>query len=45
MGNIVKYKDIYAFHPGFYVKEIFEFMRDNKGLTKADFASEIGTTE
>lgn len=45
MGNIVKYKDIYAFHPGFYAKEIFEFMRDNKGLTKANFASEVGTTE
>lgn len=45
MGNIVKYKDIYAFHPGFYAKGIFDFMRDNKGLTKADFASEIGMTE
>lgn len=40
MSNIMNYKDILAFHPGYYVAEIIEDM----GVTQAEFAIRMGTT-
>ena len=40
MNNIVNYKEIMAFHPGYYVAEIVEEM----GITQAEFAARMGTT-
>ena len=40
MSNILKYNDIMAFHPGYYVAEIVEDM----GVTQAEFAIRMGTT-
>ena len=40
MSNIVNYRDIMAFHPGYYVAEIIEDM----GVTQAEFAVRMGTT-
>jgi addiction module HigA family antidote len=40
MSNIMNYKDIMAFHPGYYVAEIIEDM----GVTQAEFAIRMGTT-
>lgn len=40
MSNIMNYKDIMAFHPGYYVAEIIEDM----GVTQAEFAMRMGTT-
>lgn len=40
MSNIVNYRDIMAFHPGYYVAEIIEDM----GVTQAEFAIRMGTT-
>lgn len=40
MSNIMNYKDIMAFHPGYYIAEIIEDM----GVTQAEFAVRMGTT-
>lgn len=40
MSNIQKYKDIIAFHPGYYINEIIEDM----GITQAEFAVRMDTT-
>lgn len=40
MSNIMNYRDIMAFHPGYYVAEIIEDM----GVTQAEFAVRMGTT-
>lgn len=40
MSNIMNYRDIMAFHPGYYVAEIIEDM----GITQAEFAIRMGTT-
>lgn len=40
MNNIINYKDIMAFHPGYYVAEIVEDM----GITQVEFATRMGTT-
>ena len=40
MSNILKYKDIIAFHPGYYIEEIIE----DSGMTQAEFAARLGTT-
>ena len=39
MSNVKEYKDLLAFHPGYYVSEIIEEM----GITQAEFAMRIGT--
>lgn len=40
MSNIRNYREIMAFHPGYYVAEIIEDM----GITQAEFAMRMGTT-
>lgn len=40
MSNMKKYKDIVAFHPGYYIEAIIEDM----GISKAEFATRMGTT-
>lgn len=40
MSNMIKYKDIAAFHPGYYVAEIIEDM----GVTQTEFSIRLGTT-
>lgn len=40
MNNIVEYKDIVAFHPGYYIADIIEDM----GMNQAEFATRMGTT-
>lgn len=40
MSNFMNYKEIMAFHPGYYVAEIIEDM----GITQAEFAIRMGTT-
>ena len=40
MNNIIDYKDIMAFHPGYYVAEIVEDL----GITQNEFATRLGTT-
>lgn len=40
MSNIMNYRDIMAFHPGYYIAEIIEDM----GVTQAEFAVRMGTT-
>ena len=40
MNNIINYKDIMAFHPGYFVAEIVEEM----GITQDEFATRMGTT-
>ena len=40
MSNVVEYKDIMTFHPGYYVAEIIEDM----GISQAEFAMRMGTT-
>lgn len=39
MSNITEYKDIVAFHPGYYIADIIE----NMGITQAEFAIRAGT--
>lgn len=41
MSNIMEYKDLIAFHPGYFVAEIVEDM----GITQEEFATRMGTTE
>ena len=40
MSNVSEYKDIVAFHPGYYIADIIEDM----GISRAEFATRIGTT-
>ena len=40
MSNVNEYKDIVAFHPGYYIADIIEDM----GISQAEFAARIGTT-
>ena len=39
MSNISEYKDIVAFHPGYYIADVIEDM----GITQAEFATRLGT--
>lgn len=40
MSNIKEYKDIVAFHPGYYVLDLIEDME----ISQAEFAVRMGTT-
>ena len=40
MSNVNEYKDIVAFHPGYYISDIIEDM----GISQAEFATRMGTT-
>lgn len=40
MNNVNEYKDIVAFHPGYYIADIIEDM----GISQAEFATRMGTT-
>ncbi len=40
MSNIAEYKELTAFHPGYYIEDIIEDM----GITQAEFAMRLGTT-
>lgn len=40
MSNVAEYKDIVAFHPGYYIADIIEDM----SITQAEFATRMGTT-
>lgn len=40
MSNIAEYKDIVAFHPGYYIADIIEDME----ISQAEFATRMGTT-
>lgn len=39
MSNTCEYKDIVAFHPGYYIAEVIEDM----GVSQAEFATRLGT--
>lgn len=40
MSNITEYKDVVAFHPGYYVADII----DDMGISQVEFAARMGTT-
>lgn len=40
MSNLIKYKDIVAFHPGYYIADIIEDMK----ISQAEFATRMGIT-
>ena len=40
MSNITEYKDMVAFHPGYYIADIIEDME----ISQAEFAARLGTT-
>ena len=40
MSNINEYKDIVAFHPGYYIADIIEDME----ISRTEFATRMGTT-
>ena len=40
MSNLIEYKDIVAFHPGYYIADIIEDME----ISQAEFATRMGTT-
>ncbi len=40
MSNLIEYKDIVAFHPGYYIADIIEDM----GVSQAEFATRMGIT-
>ena len=40
MGNVSEYKDMVAFHPGYYIADIIEDM----GISQAEFATRMGKT-
>ena len=40
MNNVNEYKDIVAYHPGYYIADIIEDM----GISQAEFAIMMGTT-
>lgn len=39
MNNVTEYKDLAAFHPGYYIADIIEDM----GITQIEFATRLGT--
>lgn len=39
MSNVTEYKDLVAFHPGYYIADIIEDME----ITQAEFATRLGT--
>ena len=39
MNNVTEYKDLVAFHPGYYISDIIEDME----ITQAEFATRLGT--
>ena len=39
MSNVTEYKELVAFHPGYYIADIIEDM----GITQAEFATRLGT--
>ena len=39
MSNYIEYKNVIAFHPGYYVKETIE----EYGITQEDFAKRLNT--
>lgn len=40
MSNTIEYKDIIAFHPGYYVEDITKEL----GISQAEFVLRMGTT-
>jgi addiction module HigA family antidote len=40
MSNIIAYKDIIAFHPGYYIEDII----DDMGITQSEFAKRLRTS-
>lgn len=40
MSNVKEYKDIVAFHPGYYIADIIEDMQ----ISQAEFAARMGTS-
>ena len=40
MSNVNEYKDIVAYHPGYYIADIIEDME----ISQAEFATRMGTT-
>lgn len=40
MSNLIEYKELMAFHPGYYIAEVIEDM----GISQAEFATRLGTT-
>lgn len=40
MSNVVEYKDVMAFHPGYYIEELI----DDLGISQAELAMRVGTT-
>lgn len=40
MNNVIEYKDLIAFHPGYYVKELI----DDQGITQEELAKRLQTT-
>lgn len=40
MNNTINYKDLIAFHPGYYLEEVIEDL----GISQAEFAIRLGTT-
>lgn len=40
MSNLIEYKNIVAFHPGYYIADIIEDM----GVSQAEFATRMGIT-
>lgn len=40
MSNVTEYKELVAFHPGYYIADIIEDMK----ITQAEFATRLGTT-
>lgn len=40
MSNITEYKDIVAFHPGYYIADLIQDM----GISQSEFATRLGTT-
>ena len=40
MSNVIEYKDIVAFHPGYYIADIIDDME----ISQNEFAARMGTT-
>ena len=40
MSNVKEYKDIVAFHPGYYIADFIDYME----LSQNEFATRMGTT-
>ena len=43
MNNIREYKDVVAFHPGYYIADIIEDIIEDMGISQAEFAARLGT--